>query len=101
MASLTFLDAWSDCIARNVDLAPFTSLKIGGKAAAVARPTDVKTLSAILQACKKNKVAIHFLGSGTNILARDEGWPGLVIRFSEPSFQAITVSGTTIQAKTG
>lgn len=101
MASLSFLEPWSGSITRNVDLAPFTSLKIGGQAAAMAHPADAKTLSAILTACKRNNSPVRFLGSGTNILVRDEGWPGLVIRFSEPTFQAITVKGSTIQAKTG
>jgi UDP-N-acetylmuramate dehydrogenase len=101
MASLSFLDPWSECITRDVDLAPFTSLNIGGKAAADATPPSVKALSSILTACKKNNAPVRFLGSGTNILVRDEGWSGLVIRFSEPFFQTITVNGTTIQAKTG
>jgi UDP-N-acetylmuramate dehydrogenase len=101
MASLAFLDKWSKYVVRDADLAPFTSLKLGGKAAALVRPPDVATLAAVLQACQKGQVPVRFLGSGTNVLVRDEGFPGVVVQFSSPAFQEVKVSGEVVHAKTG
>jgi UDP-N-acetylmuramate dehydrogenase len=41
------------------------------------------------------------LGRGSNILVRDEGVPGMVIRLSEPAFCNIDVAGRTIAAGGG
>lgn len=101
MASLAFLDTWSNCVTRKAALAPFTSLKMGGLAAALVKPPDAVTLAAILKAAKKQKAQVRFLGSGTNILVKDEGFQGIVIQFSEPGFQTITVKDNTVIAKTG
>lgn len=101
MASLAFLDTWSSCVTRKAALAPFTSLKMGGLAAALVKPPDATTLAAILKATQKHKAQVRFLGSGTNILVRDEGFQGIVIQFSEPAFQTITVKDNKLIAKTG
>jgi UDP-N-acetylmuramate dehydrogenase len=46
-------------------------------------------------------VAVRLLGQGSNLLVRDEGVPGLVIRLSEPAFCDIQVDGATITAGSG
>jgi UDP-N-acetylmuramate dehydrogenase len=101
MAAPAFLDTWSEYVTPDTALAPFTTLKLGGPAAALVRPPDAPTLAAILQACRQQKALVRFLGNGSNILVREEGFPGIVIRFSDPSFQTITVSGDIISARTG
>jgi UDP-N-acetylmuramate dehydrogenase len=74
---------------------------MGGSAAALVKPPDVVTLAAILKAAQKHKVQVRFLGSGTNIIVRNEGFPGLIVQFADPAFQSITVKGNTVTAKTG
>lgn len=101
MPSLAFLDSWSDCVTKKAPLAPFTSLKMGGLASALVKPADAATLAAILKAAQKNKAQVRFLGSGTNILVRDEGFQGMVIQFSDPAFQTITVKDKKLIARTG
>jgi len=101
MASLAFLDTWSNCVTKKAPLAPFTSLKMGGLAAALVKPSDAATLAAILKAAKKHKAQVRFLGSGTNILVRDEGFQGMVVQFSEPAFQTLIVKEHKLVAGTG
>lgn len=101
MASLAFLDTWADCVTRNAPMASLTSLNIGGKAAALVRPPDAAALSAIIQAALKNKVEVRYLGSGSNVLVQDTGFPGIVIQFSSPGFQSVTVKENKVLAKTG
>lgn len=101
MASMAFLNNWSECVSMNAPMASLTSLQIGGKAGALIRPPDAATLSDIVQAAIKHKVDVRYLGSGSNILVQDSGFPGIVIQFSAPGFQEVTVNDNLVLAKTG
>lgn len=101
MSSLAYLDSWKACVTRNAPLAPFTSLRMGGAAGALVKPPDVATLAAVLQAAVKHKTEIRYLGSGTNILVQDAGFPGIVIQFTAPAFQTVTVKKNALIARTG
>lgn len=101
MSSLAYLEPWAGSVARKVPLATYTSLKMGGSAAALVRPPDPATLTAILKAANKHKTQVRFLGSGTNILIKDDGFAGIVIQFSAPAFQTVTVQGSILTARTG
>lgn len=101
MATLAFLEPWASAVKKKAPLAEYTSLKIGGPAAALVKPKDADDLVAILKAAQKQKTLVRFLGSGTNILVRDEGFPGIVIQFSAPAFQTIAVKGNLLIAHSG
>ena len=56
-----------------------TSFRIGGPAEVMAFPKDVAELAQLLETSALLDCKISILGAGTNILAPDEGLPGLVI----------------------
>lgn len=56
-----------------------TSLKIGGSADIYAVPSDIASLIGLLINLKNNGISFITLGSGTNILIRDNGIEGAVI----------------------
>ena len=60
-------------------LAKHTSFRIGGPAELLAAPRSEEELAALLAACRAEGITPRILGGGTNILAPDEGVPGLVI----------------------
>jgi len=99
--AVAFLQTWAKYVTWNAPLAPFTTLKLGGPAAALVRPPDAATLATILAACRHQHAQVRFLGNGSNILVKEEGFPGIVIRFSDPPFQTITVSASIVSARTG
>lgn len=72
----------------NTPLAPFTWLKVGGNAKLLFKPEDISDLAFFLSNIEDN-VKIITLGAGSNILIRDGGIDGVVIRlgrkFSEIS----------------
>src|SRR5437868_2933499 len=47
------------------------------------------------------RVPLRVLGSGCNLLVRDEGVKGVVLRLSEPAFTQISVEGKRARAGTG
>ena len=60
-------------------LSAHTSFRIGGPAEVMACPRTEAELTAVLAACKARGIGPRILGGGTNILAPDEGVPGVVI----------------------
>lgn len=60
-------------------MAKHTSFRIGGEAEVMAFPKNTQELADILRACKELCAVPAVLGAGTNVLAPDEGIPGLVI----------------------
>jgi UDP-N-acetylmuramate dehydrogenase len=65
----------------NEALARHTSWRIGGPARYYAEITSVELLQAGLAWAHARQLPVFLLGGGTNLLARDEGFPGLVLRY--------------------
>ncbi len=68
-------------ITENEPLAKYTSWRIGGPARYFANATSAEELRAALGWARERELPVHLLGGGTNILARDGGFPGLVLRY--------------------
>ena len=71
-------------VARDVPLSEMTSFRIGGPARLVLRPKNAEEIRCAIQACSQYFLPYCVLGNGTNILAPDGGYPGLVIRMDTP-----------------
>ena len=82
-------------------LAMHTWFQLGGPAEYFAEPRNPEELVALIRRCWEEEIPVRLLGRGSNILVRDEGVPGAVIRLSEPAFCDVQVSGTTITAGAG
>ena len=77
-------------------LAGVTWLRAGGGAEVLFRPADAEDLGAFI-AGKPEDVPVTLLGAGSNVLVRDGGVPGVVIRLGRP-FAQIVVDGMTVVA---
>ncbi len=85
--------------AKNVPLAPITWFRVGGPAEVLFRPADADDLAAFL-ARRPADVPVTVLGVGSNLLVRDGGVPGVVIRLGR-AFAAIDIVGETIEVGAG
>lgn len=75
-----------------------TWFRAGGNAALLFQPADEEDLAAFLRALPSD-VPVTVVGMGSNLLVRDGGIDGVVIRLSAKGFGAITViNGTDIEA---
>ncbi len=74
---------------------------VGGAAQVLAHPAGVAQLSALVARCHEQGVPIHILGSGANLLIRDEGVQGVVTRLDDPSFSQLKIEGTKITVGAG
>src|SRR5512144_1481491 len=82
--------------AQNVPLAPITWFRVGGPAEVMFRPVDADDLAAFI-AAKPADVPVTVLGVGSNLLVRDGGIPGVVVRLRR-AFADVRVSGTQVVA---
>ena len=82
-------------------LAPHTWLKTGGLAQFLLEPRNVDELQDVVTLCHENEISVRVLGGGSNLLVRDEGVSGAVIRLTDPAFSRITVDATTVRAGSG
>ncbi len=70
-------------IEENADMAQHTSFKAGGHAAALVTVRSIEALKAVLQTMAKLEIPHIFLGNGSNVLFRDEGYDGIVIKMAD------------------
>ncbi|PZR63723.1 MAG: UDP-N-acetylenolpyruvoylglucosamine reductase [Candidatus Eremiobacter antarcticus] len=88
---------FGDAVRFDEPLAPRTSMRVGGPAAALVNICDVGSLIALLDFCQSQGVVWTILGLGSNVLVHDEGFAGIVIRLGG-SFTAIAITGTIMHA---
>jgi UDP-N-acetylmuramate dehydrogenase len=98
---MTFLSGFDDIVSFARPMAEFTWLRLGGPAEYFAQPRSVEELSALVGRCLEEKVPVRVLGGGSNILAKDEGVPGVVVELANPAFAAIAVELPAIRAGGG
>jgi len=84
----------------NEPMAKHTSYGIGGPALAYIRPIDRDDLAKILKFAKKNRLSVHFIGSGSNLLVNDQGIDGLVITPSK-ALRSLEFKGNCLEAESG
>lgn len=76
----------------NADLARITWFRVGGPAEIMFRPEDADDLAAFLRA-RPTDVPVTVIGVGSNVLIRDGGVPGVVIRLGR-AFATLEAEGT-------
>jgi UDP-N-acetylmuramate dehydrogenase len=96
-----FAEEFAEVTKRNEPLAPFTFLKVGGPAEFLVQPRSRAQLAAVVRRCFRERIPMRVLGTGCNLLVRDEGVTGVVLRLVEPEFTAISVTGQRARAGTG
>jgi UDP-N-acetylmuramate dehydrogenase len=79
----------------NESLAPLTWFRVGGPAQVLFTPADEDDLVYFLKALPQ-ELAVYVVGVGSNLIVRDGGMPGVVIRLSPRGFGDARVEGDII-----
>lgn len=85
---------------RNEPLAPYTWFRVGGAAEALFIPADAEDLADFLKTLD-SAVPVTVLGVGSNVIVRDGGVEGVVIRLAGRLWAQITTDGDTVTAGAG
>jgi UDP-N-acetylmuramate dehydrogenase len=79
-------------ISANEPLAPYTWFRVGGPAQALFLPADEKDLAYFLARLPQD-IVVTVIGLGSNLIVRDGGVAGVVIRLSAKGFGDVSVEG--------
>src|SRR5687768_11311487 len=74
-------------VERDVPLAPFTSLKVGGPADHLVRTRSAAELSRVMTEVHRRALPYLLLGGGSNMLVSDRGFRGVAIKVETSSAQ--------------
>jgi|TARA_Y100000310_G_scaffold214702_1_gene215653 UDP-N-acetylmuramate dehydrogenase len=90
-------------IKRNVSLAPYTTLKLGGHAKYFTCASSEKELREAFDFAHSQNIPVFVLGDGSNVLISDNGFQGLVIqvKICGINFEDITRESVSIVASAG
>lgn len=88
-----------DSIKVNEPMKNHISFKVGGPADILLEPSDEKQIIKSIEICKNNNIPYIVIGNGSNLLVRDGGIRGVVIKLSGLNF--IKVDGNYISAGAG
>ena len=67
-------------IQENIQLAPMTTMKVGGPARYFAEAGTIAEIFEAVGFANSRKLPLFVLGGGSNLVISDAGWPGLVLR---------------------
>jgi UDP-N-acetylmuramate dehydrogenase len=87
----------------NIPLKNFTTMKLGGPARFMVEARTPEEVKAVYDNAVSKNLPIFILGGGSNVIAKDDGFPGIVIRVRIPGFEIIAddINTTTIKIGAG
>ena len=80
------------------DMTHEVTFRAGGKAAILVEPENPQQLKDILQIIDREKVPFFIMGNGSNLLVRDGGFNGVIVKISGQAFNFIDMAsdGATV-----
>ena len=78
----------------------YTTFRVGGPADLLISPKSAEQIRSVLQMCRQLEIPITLLGNGSNVLVRDGGIRGAVLRLG-PEFSQIQIEGNMVVAQAG
>lgn len=77
-----------------------TSFRVGGTADVLVTPCDFDSIKGIVKSCKENNIPMLIMGNGTNLIVRDKGIRGVVVKLRE-NISGYSVIENEITAQAG
>lgn len=87
-------------VATAIELAPFTSYRIGGPTNIWVAPEDEESVGEALRLVHESDLPLFLLGWGSNVLVADEGWPGVTLYLGK-NLSGFEIEGTHAKALSG
>ena len=81
-------------------MARYTTFRVGGEADVLVNINDPAEVPVALRAARNAGVPVTLIGNGSNLLVRDGGIRGLVVRIAQP-MSAITREGDVLHVQAG
>lgn len=85
----------------NIPLKNYTTMKLGGPARFMGEAHSPQDVADIYHNAKSKHLPIFILGGGSNVIAHDEGYEGIVVRNHIEGFEKVNEDATTVTIKVG
>ena len=85
----------------NIPLKNYTTMKLGGNARFMTEAHAPADVQEICRNAKKQNLPIFILGGGSNVIVRDDGFNGIVVRNRIPGFEVISDESGAVTLKIG
>lgn len=89
-----------DKIKYNEKMSKYTTMKVGGPCDCIVFPDEISKIKEIIDFCKNENITFYVIGNGSNLLVKDEGIHGVVIKLGH-RFSKIELDGEYILAYAG
>lgn len=73
----------------NIPLKNLTTMKLGGPARFFAEVRTPQEVEALYKNAESKNIPVFVIGSGSNLLAQDAGYDGLILRMRIPGFEVV------------
>jgi UDP-N-acetylmuramate dehydrogenase len=77
-----------------------TSFRAGGKADLLLIPNVEEQINLIIEVCKQHSIPYYVMGNGSNLLVKDGGYRGVIIKLAG-NFSTCTLVGNTLECQSG
>lgn len=95
-----FVKNFGEQVLLNESMKNHTSFKIGGTADILFLPKNIDDICKAIDLCKKYDIIYYIMGNGSNLLVRDEGFRGVIIKISS-AFKNYKITDTEIICQSG
>ena len=85
----------------NIPLKNYTTMQLGGNARFMAEIHQPQDAAEIAESAKKQNLPLFILGDGSNVIAHDEGYNGIVVRNRISGFDIVSDTPTQTTIKIG
>ncbi len=87
----------------SIPLKNYTTMRLGGSARFMGEAFTREDVIHIYHAAQQQNLPVFILGGGSNIIVRDEGFPGIVVRMRIPGFEVVgdDTNSTTVKIGAG
>lgn len=85
----------------NISLKNFTTMRLGGNARFMAEARTPDDIATIYKNAKKQGLPIFPIGEGSNVIASDKGFDGVIIHIKIPGFQIVSEDINSVVIKIG
>ena len=94
-------DEFQERIEPDAPVGRMTWFRVGGRSRWLARPRGRDELAAVVARARAEGLALRVLGGGANVLIRDDGVDGLVVRLDDPAFRQVEVQDEEVTVGAG
>lgn len=89
-----------DKVQYNEKMSKYTTMRVGGPCDCVVFPDEISKIKEVIDFCKNENITFFVIGNGSNLLVKDEGIHGVVIKLGH-RFSKIEIDGEYILAYAG